>query len=1347
MSTPSNRALRRDFETIFGTGTLAGLSDGELLERFAAASSHPGEEAEAAFALLVERHGAGVLRVCRGVLGDRHEAEDAFQATFLVLIRRAGAIRRSESVGAWLLGVAYRVASCARDASRRRRGLERRWLERRQNAGEANNDPRVEEPEPDIDLTAMIHAELGRLPESFRAAVVLCDLENRPVDEVARILGWPVGTVKSRLHRGRLRLRERLIRRGITPGVAAAAVGSATLSSAQGAGPISPALAEATARMMAGAMESGARGVPAAVLALVEGVGGMMLMMRGKMAAAIAAVLLGLAAIGFGAIVGGPRAGDEAKPAVVAPAPAVAKAGPAGGDRLAPAERRRRPRPDDPYRIETITVTGRAADAKGRPVAGAAVYVINTNSTSYGDMPPILATVTTGPDGRYVARDVELPVWKPQPRLSERDGGVILAYQGQPEVEQGQFQVAATAPGFGFTWHRLACYRPGERPPAEAGASGAKVDELEAFYRGEPIAQDLTLGPPASLSGRAVDDLGRPVVGARVRVGVVNANAAGTTRSWFCSRIQPVTEIPYERRAFSGIIAMSDAMLSTRTGPDGTYRIDGLPREAEFLVSIDPGGAYEPFQTRVGTTVMPPRTVFRAVTKLQSSEVRYLGHDAVLDTTFAAPRDVRFTVRSAATGRPVAGATVRAMIDPAGILGTVVHKEGAALEVMRELLYVAGYLNVEDLSLSAETTGFARDLIRSGGFGVTDAQGYATLHLRPGEYGYVVEPAIEDSHLPARGLFHIGEEQVATIGDVKLQPGAVVVLEAHDAATGVGVDGVSFEYESGTSRLRREVRSRPSAIVDHPRTDEEGRLRAIMPPGPRRFVVGDLPPGWKLMGEPVVALGLEAGRETTVRWKLARLEAPSKTSDATTGALFPDELVAAWQRLERRALPGRFRVRHYTVDLDRSRVPIDQLEAFLDANDISKLADPAASLAEQFPAMPDGAWQTYEIIDDGRRRRNTHRFPTLQKVDDVTVANGREVVGTVAANGQVSLYDEGAWQVNVLGLRDICAWPAAANRRSSGAVRRDESGGRLTVEHTAGDLVDRWVLDRRTGFVLARSARPAKPGPVPGGSVVRQYGPKDHGNGVVLPTVHVRLDMSTPEKVGLFIRVIEGVELGYRPSPLDFVVSAPAGAMVVDMRGIKDPSVAGMPHTPSSPVADVVAFADSQRNLEPVLAVGDRAPAIRPDRWREPDDANGPDAPPDLTGKVVLLAFGGIPRKWEMDASNRSTPTVLAELAAAMDRLRGRLKDLAIVELRQGGVPSVPWPDDPVAAFARERGIAHYHPVDRQAGEPGWLGATFRDYGARGWSVLAVIDREGRLAYLGEDLAAALREVETRLAR
>ena len=126
----SNRALRRDLETIFQAGTLAGLTDGQLLERFMSRRGlGGGVEAEAAFAMLIERHGPMVLRVCRGVLGDPHEAEDAFQATFLVLLRQAGAIRKRESVGPWLHGVAHRVASCARSAAARRRAHERRWSE------------------------------------------------------------------------------------------------------------------------------------------------------------------------------------------------------------------------------------------------------------------------------------------------------------------------------------------------------------------------------------------------------------------------------------------------------------------------------------------------------------------------------------------------------------------------------------------------------------------------------------------------------------------------------------------------------------------------------------------------------------------------------------------------------------------------------------------------------------------------------------------------------------------------------------------------------------------------------------------------------------------------------------------------------------------------------------------------------------------------------------------------------------------------------------------------------------------------------------------------------------------
>ena len=218
MSIPTNSSWRRDLQTIFNAGTLAGLSDGQLLERIAALRGigrDGNTEVDSAFALLIERHGPMVLRVCRGVLGDPHEADDAFQATFLVLLRQAGSIRKRESVGPWLHGVAHRVAACARSAAARRRTHERRWL--RSPAAPWHRPSRI--------LTTSssrqtIHAELDRLPERYRAPIVLCDLEERSLDEAARQLGWPLGTVKSRLNRGRQRLRDRLVRRGVAPGIA-----------------------------------------------------------------------------------------------------------------------------------------------------------------------------------------------------------------------------------------------------------------------------------------------------------------------------------------------------------------------------------------------------------------------------------------------------------------------------------------------------------------------------------------------------------------------------------------------------------------------------------------------------------------------------------------------------------------------------------------------------------------------------------------------------------------------------------------------------------------------------------------------------------------------------------------------------------------------------------------------------------------------------------------------------------------------------------------------------------------------------------------------------------------------
>jgi RNA polymerase sigma factor (sigma-70 family) len=199
-------ALLYGVQTLYDLGTVGGLSDGELLGLFADGQN---ERAELAFTALVDRHGPMVLRVCRSVLHDEHDAQDAFQATFLILVRRADLIRKRESVGSWLHGVALRVSACARTALARRRRHEQR-------AGEYVPPCSGDESE-SREIAAVIHEELGRLPERYRAAVVLCYLEGLSCAAAAQRLGWPVGTVKSRLSRGRERLLRRLIRRGFGP--------------------------------------------------------------------------------------------------------------------------------------------------------------------------------------------------------------------------------------------------------------------------------------------------------------------------------------------------------------------------------------------------------------------------------------------------------------------------------------------------------------------------------------------------------------------------------------------------------------------------------------------------------------------------------------------------------------------------------------------------------------------------------------------------------------------------------------------------------------------------------------------------------------------------------------------------------------------------------------------------------------------------------------------------------------------------------------------------------------------------------------------------------------------------
>ncbi len=242
-------------------GDLSDRADGQLLARFVQGRD------EAAFEALVRRHGPMVLGVCRRLLGNRHDAEDAFQAAFLVLVRKAAGIRQPELLGNWLYGVAYRTALEARAILARRRARERQVHPMpepaidRADVGEAAHDWRL-----------LVDRELSRLPDKYRVPVVLCELQGRSRKEVARQLKIPEGTLSSRLATARKRLARRLGNRGIT-------LSAGTLASALGAGSVSarvpPSLIESTVRaaLLTAAGPAAFTGVMSTdVAALTEGV-------------------------------------------------------------------------------------------------------------------------------------------------------------------------------------------------------------------------------------------------------------------------------------------------------------------------------------------------------------------------------------------------------------------------------------------------------------------------------------------------------------------------------------------------------------------------------------------------------------------------------------------------------------------------------------------------------------------------------------------------------------------------------------------------------------------------------------------------------------------------------------------------------------------------------------------------------------------------------------------------------------------------------------------------------------------------------------------------------------------
>ncbi len=270
---PADNILRR-IRHLFSRNADAGATDADLLRRFADARD------EAAFELLVWRHAGLVLHVCRQMLRDEHAVEDAFQATFLVLFRKAGAIVRSEALPGWLHQVAFRVAQRARPRPFARTGVDLDGVPAPASAG-------VEE-----DTRRLLHEEIARLPAKYRLPIVCCYLEGKTLTEVAGELGWPKGTVAGRLARAREVLHTRLTRRG----VALAGLG---LTSHLSAGALSAGMTHRITTLLVALRSLGASALSPSVVILAEGVLNAMFWKSMQWVAVVAVLVSGVGLAGF----------------------------------------------------------------------------------------------------------------------------------------------------------------------------------------------------------------------------------------------------------------------------------------------------------------------------------------------------------------------------------------------------------------------------------------------------------------------------------------------------------------------------------------------------------------------------------------------------------------------------------------------------------------------------------------------------------------------------------------------------------------------------------------------------------------------------------------------------------------------------------------------------------------------------------------------------------------------------------------------------------------------------------------------------------------------------------------
>jgi RNA polymerase sigma factor (sigma-70 family) len=619
-------AALRELNRLFADGVVAGLSDAELLKRFLAGGD------AVAFEALLGRHGPMVLSVCRGILRDPHDAEDAFQATFLVLVKTGGTIRAGDALAGWLHRVARRVANQANAAAARRRTLERQVGQMAVATG--TNGPAASD-----ELLPALHEEIDRLPEKYRLAIVHCDLEGMTQTQAAGQLHWSKRTLQLRLADGRARLRRRLARRGLAPD--GAALGAVLLREAQAAVPV--AWREATIRAAVAVVNPtitvGA--VSATAQQLAQEVYKIMLV---KKVTTASAALLAVGLIGWGASAALISLGQESPQG--ASAPPVSTARPTAETAVP------RPKPGTADTAGTFPARGRVLDPDGKPVAGALVYVRHYAEPRWSEIDPMAArqkgrVASTDADGRF---RFELD-------KGASDGSLYSGVTGWHKA-----QIAVAAPGFAPAW-------------VEAG---------DMVKRGEMALRLVRDDVP--VRGRVLDSQGRPVAGVVVRIRAIwEVNAGVDLDAMLASGAVDEDMSQMARRYGDALGSAPPAWQADpaplwpggrnawTSGADGRFEVQGIGRDRIARLEFHGGGVADgtlDVMARPGKAPPEARPLpsLRREVAIKDRDAAFLGFypqgtqlvGATFDYIAGPTKPITGVVRLKGSGKPVEGAIVRA---------------------------------------------------------------------------------------------------------------------------------------------------------------------------------------------------------------------------------------------------------------------------------------------------------------------------------------------------------------------------------------------------------------------------------------------------------------------------------------------------------------------------------------------------------------------------------------------------------------------------------------------------------------------------------------------------------------